>query len=174
MKEERKRFQPTRLRDRIQNTMSAIAFAEENAPEIAREILNAGERNEYVLVVVRDDRTASRSVSYAVDLCQRMQCGLAILHVASHRWLDVHSLLRRIGGLYRKLVGNIPAQVYTARGTAPDVVRDFVKTHRRVVSVVLHAGEEEADEAETKPAKNAWWKELRCPVVLVPAAGEQA
>ncbi|MDH3393397.1 MAG: hypothetical protein OEL66_05270, partial [Desulfobulbaceae bacterium] len=48
----------------LQASMAAVAFAEANEPEMAREILNTGSTSDAVLFVVQDGHLHQRAVQY--------------------------------------------------------------------------------------------------------------
>lgn len=153
----------------LQASMAAVAFAEANEPEMAREILNTGSTSDAVLFVVQDGHLHQRAVQYAVNLCHRMDCGLAVLHISPSRDAAPETELASVAAPLEEMSA-IPTSLHTASGELAKIVRRFVEEHRRIVSVVVDdAGMGENNSKRRPPRQRKWWSELSCPVVFIPA-----
>lgn len=155
--------------DMLLTSMSAAAFAEANEPEMAREILNTGVTNDAVLFVVQDGNLHQRAMQYAVNLCHRMDCDLAILHVLSSSLVPaIKTSPEEIPALEDFI--DVPASLHSAKGELAKIVRRFLDDHHRIVSVVVDDATVGNNKNKRRPAKKRkWWKELNCPVVFIPA-----
>jgi len=148
--------------------MAAAAFAEANEPEMAREILNTGTTSDAVLFVIQDGHLHQRAVQYAVNLCHRMDCGLAVLHVSSPSAPPEENSSAVPGQLGEMI--DVPASLHTAYGELAKTVRRFLDDHRRIISVVVDDATMGQNNNKRRPAKQRkWWRELNCPVVFIPA-----
>ncbi|MDH5298218.1 MAG: hypothetical protein OEV91_04295 [Desulfobulbaceae bacterium] len=152
----------------LQSSMAAVAFAEANEPEMAREILTNGATTDAVLFVIQDGHLHQRAVQYAVNLCHRMGCGLAVLHVFSQP-ATVEESATGVPGILGEMSG-MPTSLFTAQGELAKTVRHFLDEHRHIVSVVVDGSTMEQSNSKRRPAKQRkWWQELNCPVVFIPA-----
>jgi len=67
---------------KIQDTMSAAAFAEAGEFDTARQMLRRGKNaNKKVLLIKRSAKTSTKAMEHALNLCQRLEAELEILHV---------------------------------------------------------------------------------------------
>lgn len=72
----------TNLREKTEDALVAITFAEAGEFEVARKILGEGEQPWMrVLVAIEDHTSNKETLSYALDLSKKMEAGLDILCV---------------------------------------------------------------------------------------------
>ena len=153
----------------LQTSMTAAAFAEADEPEMAREILNSGATSDAVLFVVHDGHLHQRAVQYAINLCHRMDCGLAVLHISPAHPVTPTATHTAEASPMEEMI-DVPTSLHTARGELAKTVRRFVDDHRRIVSVVVDDASMGENNSKRRPAKQRkWWRELNCPVVFIPA-----
>jgi len=153
----------------IESTMSAAAFAEANAPELAKEMLNTeGVQTESVLFVVQDGEVNDRALNYVTELCHRMACGLAVLCVHSAPTEQFHFKMK----LMLDKINVTPTNLQLLPGPLPDAVQQFLRENRRILSVVMndHFPEQLQAPYRKNPKQRPWWQKLKCPVVFIPAA----
>lgn len=158
----------SRWRKLIESSMSAVAFAEANAPELAAEILNTeGVQTESVLFVVENGEINDRALNYVTELCHRMSCGLAVLHVHS-----APDELHAEPTLMLDKISVAPTNLHLLPGPLPDAVQQFLRENRRILSVVMndHFQEQSQKPYRKNQKQRPWWHKLNCPVVFIPAA----
>ncbi len=134
----------------------------------AREIFTTGANNDTVLFVVQDGKLRQRAVQYAVNLCHRMECGLAVLHISSSLPANTETSVN-LATLFDK-IRDLQTSLHAAHGELPRTVGRFLDEHRNIVSVVVDDSNIEENSSKRRPAKRRkWWRELRCPVIFIPA-----
>lgn len=156
--------------DIFSDSMAAAAFAEANEPDMAREILaTSGATSDTVLFVMQDGNLHRRAMQYAVNLCHRMECGLAVLNVFSPQEKETPTV-DTPSECFEEMP-DVPTSLHAARGELPRAVRRFLNDHRSIVSVVVDGAVMEQNGSKRRPAKRRkWWRELNCPVVFIPAS----
>lgn len=154
----------------VESSLSAAVFAEANAPELAREFLEEGERQELVLFATQADSISAKAIQRAVDLCHRLNCGLAVLLVGHFR--SPAEIKHSSEELHEYI--DVPAKIQGVCGSLPEAVQEFMDQHRRVISVVLEDNQTEkpAGKRSRKRRQQQWWESLSCPVVFIPTAQE--
>ena len=152
----------------IENSMHAVALAAADEPATALEILNTGAHKDTVLFLIQDGKLRQRAVQYAVNLCHRMECDLAVLYISSEPTPNTEASIT-LATLFDKIL-DLPASLHAAHGELPRTVRRFLDDHRNIISIVVDDITIEENSAKRRPAKRRkWWRELRCPVIFIPA-----
>ncbi|MEJ2032197.1 MAG: hypothetical protein P8Y63_03980 [Deltaproteobacteria bacterium] len=151
-------------------TSPAATSAEADGLRLSRELVDAADRKELVLFASHTEDVSARTIRQAVNLCHRLDCGLALLlvHPAGNR--PGRSTLP--AELYQPI--DVPLKIHFFGGSLPDGVREFMARHRRVISVALkdNGSENQAGRRPGKRRRQSWWQSLSCPVVLLSAAQE--
>lgn len=152
----------------IEDAIAALPCADIDEPETAQEIINTGAANDAILLVMQDGQLHQRAITYAVNLCHRMECGLAVLHIGSAPAFN-SEISSTLATLFEG-IRDLPASLHLAHGELPRTVRRFLDTNRNIVSVVVDDITMEQNSAKRRPAKRRkWWQKLRCPVIFIPA-----
>lgn len=154
----------------FEDSKAAAAYTGANEPNMAHEVLASnGATSDTVLFVMQDGNLHRRAMQYAVNLCHRMECGLAVLNVFSPQ--EAATPAEDPPPDCFKEMPDVPTSLHTARGELPRTVRRFLDDHRCIVSVVVDGAIMELSGSKRRPAKQRkWWRGLNCPVVFTPAA----
>lgn len=157
------------IRKRIEEAMSAVAFAEEGEFEIARQIVkNRKTANKRVLLGTDTPEMDQKFVQYALQLCTRLGAGLEIIHVVDLN-IGADRQNRELSQLQRSLENkNIVYQAVAGNGSFEEEVEKYTKGRRDILCVVLESAKKELRERRGVSGRkeNKFFKNLSCPVVL--------
>ncbi len=171
MKKQGKRSPLLHLQRFFESSMTAIAFAEANVPELATEFLTQGRtRNQTALLVVNSDHIHDRALLYAVNFCSSMSCDLSILLLRFHTFQqpEIKKIKNKIDSVTSK-VNDVRLFLHSTADPIPEELKRFVRVHRRVISVIMDNMSIDQLQPERKSSKQRnWWNELDCPLVFVP------
>lgn len=157
------------IRKRIEEAMSAVAFAEEGEFETARQMVkNRKTAHKRVLLGTEAAELDRQFLQYALQLCARLEAGLEIVHVVK---LDASSEKEKMG--LQQLQGsleekNIVYQAVIGNGTLEAEVEKYARGRGDILCVVLESARNELRERRSLADKkeNKFLKNLSCPVVL--------
>jgi len=159
------------IRKRIEEAMTAVAFAEEGEFETARQMLkNKKTANKRVLLGTDAEEIDRQFIKYALQLCSRLGAGLEIIHLVEEK--DPHSgpPNRELQQLKKSLEEkNIIYQAVAGGGSLEEEVERYSKGRRDILCVVLESSTVEQPREKTGAAgkrENRFLKNLSCPVVL--------
>jgi hypothetical protein len=153
-------------KERFDELMSAIAFAESGEHEEARKMLKGRDK---VLLAISDVSFDTTVFSYALNICKRTSTGLDILYLTK---AELH--MDYINAFMSTAAGEgIPCAVAKKDGCMKQAILDYTTKKREILFVVVgttpeldiecKAGEKSLSEA---------WKRLKCPLVVVSKGGE--
>lgn len=147
----------------------ATASAEVDGPRLSRQLDGEGHK-ELVLFASRTEDISARAIRQAVNLCHRLDCGLALLLVHPSGTRPGRGTLP---AELRQSI-DVPLKIHFFGGSLPDGVQEFMARHRRVISVALKesGSENRIGRRPGKRRQQSWWQRLSCPVVFLSAAQE--
>lgn len=158
------------IRKRIEEAMSAVAFAEEGEFETARQMVkNRKTAHKKVLLGTEAAELDLQFLQYALQLCARLEAGLEIVHMvkldASSEEKEKMGLQQLQGSLEEK---NIVYQAVIGSGTLEAEVEKYARGRGDILCVVLESARNELRERRSLADKkeNKFLKNLSCPVVL--------
>lgn len=148
-------------KERFDELMSAVTFAQSGAHEEARNILKGRDR---VLAAISDVAFDTSVFSFALNICKRTGSDLDILYLTR---TELH--MDEIRSFVSRAAGEGITSVITKRdGCMKQAILDYTTKKRSVLFVVVgttpeldiecKAGERSLSEA---------WKRLKCPLVVV-------
>jgi hypothetical protein len=168
------------LRERLQQHMAAIAYAEAGEFQSAEEIIHPARKSRTVLLVIEGENPAPSAFSYAVNLCKRTNAELDILQVIeiSARGEDYELLSQKMANSSRHLVDlvrqleqtAVPFKVTMRLGEPGSKLFNYAKRHKDVAMVIL-----DSPKAREASAKNDAWarwvrelsRQLSIPLIAV-------
>ncbi len=169
------------LRERLQQHMAAIAYAEAGEFQSAEEIIQpVPKSHNTVLLVIEGENPAPSAFSYAVNLCKRTNAELDILQVIeiSAKGEDYELLSQKMANSSRHLVDLVRQLEQTAvsfkvtmrLGEPASKLVNYAKRHKDVAMVILDSPK--AREASTKNGAWAKWvkelsRQLSIPLIAV-------
>jgi len=147
------------LGKKLEDIMSAIAFAEAGEAGTARQML----RKEKVLLVLRGVPSDEKSFKYAINISKRIGTGIEILYVPAH---GNGTLDRRFEeDLRREAINYL---VVKRSGCVKEALVDYMKKRRDIQFVVVESTNAlDMDCAQDDRKLSGMWKNLKCPLVLV-------
>lgn len=163
----------TKLFKKLEESMTAATFAEAGEFEMARQFLKSNKNaNKRVLLGTDKPEIETKTISYALHLCQRLGGGLEIFHMLrlpenetgselsqeKEPLAALNSALQQKGVVYQPVSG---------LGCLADEVLRHAGTRRDILCVVFDALE--PDGASCRKAKEnmiARLQALHCPVVM--------
>jgi hypothetical protein len=168
------------LRERLQQHMAAIAYAEAGEFQSAEEIIQPAPKSRTVLLVIEGENPDPSAFSYAVNLCKRTSAELDILQVIqiSAKGEDYELLSQKMANSSRHLVDlvrqleqtAVPFKVTMRLGEPASKLVNYAKRHKEVAMVVL-----DSPKAREASAKNGAWarwvkelsRQLSIPLIAV-------
>lgn len=163
----------TKMFKKLEEAMTAATFAEAGEFETARQFLKTNKNaNKRVLLGTDKPEIEARTISYAMNLCQRLGGGLEIFHMldlpeeetSSPLNLEKEPLASLNVGLQEK---GVVYQPVNSQGCLADEVLRHAGPRRDILCVVFDALE--PDGARCRKAKEnmiAKFQALQCPVVM--------
>ncbi len=135
------------FRERLQQQMAAVAYAEAGEFDAATEIAEPLVKSKTVLLVIEGESPSPEPFAYAMNLCKRTNSELDVLQVIEQsRKDDDYELLshkmtegsRNIVALVRQLEGQeIPFKVTIRLGDASQKLFNYAKRHKDVSMVIF-------------------------------------
>ncbi|MFA6284702.1 MAG: hypothetical protein WCT30_02250 [Desulfurivibrionaceae bacterium] len=163
----------TTLFKKLEESMTAAAFAEAGEFETARQFLKTN-KNAHKRVLLGTDKPeiATRTISYALHLCQRLGGGLEIFHMLRMPENEIGSALSQekepLAALNTALQQQgVIYQPFTGLGCLADEVLKHASARRDILCVVFDVLE--PDGASCRKAKENMitrLQALHCPVVM--------
>lgn len=168
------------LRERLQQHMAAIAYAEAGEFQSAEEIIQPAPKSRTVLLVIEGESPDPSAFSYAVNLCKRTNAELDILQVIeiSNKGEDYELLSQKMANSSRHLVDlvrqleqmAVPFKVTMRLGEPGSKLFNYAKRHKDVAMVIL-----DSPKAREASAKNDAWarwvrelsRQLSIPLIAV-------
>jgi hypothetical protein len=168
------------LRERLQQHMAAIAYAEAGEFQSAEEIIQPAPKSHTVLLVIEGESPDPSAFSYAVNLCKRTNAELDILQVIeiSAKGEDYELLSQKMSNSSRHLVDlvrqleqtAVPFKVTMRLGEPGSKLFNYAKRHKDVAMVIL-----DSPKARESSAKNGAWarwvkelsRQLSIPLIAV-------
>jgi len=165
----------TQVIGRAQRALEAAAFAEEGDRGGAQNLIRESRR---VLLALRGLEGDARTMTYALNACQRVGAGLDVLCVADRALADEDLRSALAPFLASLAAAGIPCRASSAAGCIKEQIVRYTKAHPEVSFVVVESagvldrGCGVGDERRLSHL----WKRLTCPLVVVsdPARARQA
>jgi len=150
-----------RLMKKLEDAMSAVAFAEVGEHETAREILKD---HKTVLLAISDGAFDRNALKYALNISERIKANLEILYVSDSE-RDRNGLNNFL--LEVKKVG-FRFSLVMKKGCVKKAILDYTDKRNEILFVVVGAALELniGCEVSEKVFSKAW-KKLKCPLVVV-------
>ena len=153
-------------KERFDELMSAIAFAESGEHEEARNVLKGRDK---VLLAVSDVSFDPNVFSYALNICKRTSAGLDILYLTkAELHMDfINAFMSLASG------DDVTCAVAKKDGCMKQAILDYTMKNRQILFVVVGTTPELDIECKAggKSLSEAW-KKLKCPLVVVSKSGE--
>ncbi len=135
------------FRERLQQHMAAIAYAEAGEFEAAAELAEPLIKSKTVLLVIEGESPSPEPFAYALNLCKRTDSELDVLQVIEQSRKDgdyellSHKMTegsRNIVGLVRQLEQeNIPFKVTIRLGDVSQKLFNYARRHKDVTMVIF-------------------------------------
>ncbi len=137
------------LRQRLEEHLTAMAFAEAGDFRSAGEILGVQERQRTVLLAIEGEDPDPASFNYAASLCRRLDARMSVLVITGARGDEAGT--ERIRALCKRLEGDgIPVNVETTRGESNRHLVDYAKHHKEIITVVYDSPKTRQRTSESK------------------------
>lgn len=137
------------LRQRFDEHMAAITFAEAGDFRSAGEMLEASERQRTVLLAIEGEDPDPASFNYAVNLCRRVDAEMSVLLITDSTGDE--DGIEKVEAIYKRLEDNgIQANVETIRGNPNEHLVDYTKQHKEIVTVVYDSPKTRRDSRRSK------------------------
>ena len=151
---------------RAQQALEAAALAEEGDPRGAKNLLRENRR---VLLALRGLEGDARTMTYALNTCQRIGSGLDVLCVAD-RALSDEDLRGALAPFLENLTeAGIPCRPSSAAGCIKEQIVRYTKAHPEVSFVVVESAGvlDRGCGSDDERRLAHLWKRLTCPLVVV-------
>lgn len=151
---------------RAQQALEAAAFAEEGDRSGAQSLMREGRR---VLLALRGLTGDARTMTYALNTCQRVGAGLDVLCVAD-RALPDEELRNVLAPFLASLAeAGIPCRPTAAAGCIKEQIVRYTKAHPEVSFVVVESTGvlDRGCGLDDARRLSHLWKRLACPLVVV-------
>ncbi len=150
-----------KLMKKIEDAMSAAAFAENGEFETAKEILKGRHK---VLLTLTGREADGKSFKYAVNICKRIGAGLEIMHIS--RSERVIQLLKHIKDELKK--EDIVYEITEGIGCIRRAIINHTEKRGDIQFVIIDSSDSLDIECkkDDRTLSDAWEK-LKCPLVLV-------
>lgn len=152
------------VREDIESTMAAVAFAESGQFGSALDIANAARRPKSVLLAIEGETADPAALHYAAGLCDRMDASLEVLQVIGTSPEDTEDSLRvktemqckELMRIHRELDENsIPMEIHVKVGHVDDEVCRYTKSHKEVAVVVF-----DSPRAKDRTRERGGWERI--------------
>ena len=143
----------------FENTMAAAAFAEAGEFETAREMLRENRR---VLLALTGEKSDMNAFRHALNLCKRINAALEILHVSSEKT----GLSDTFKSELRK--NEVEFEYIHKEGCIKEQILNHTNKNSGPLLVVVESSEKlDINCRKAKKDLNEFWKNLKCPLVVV-------
>lgn len=148
-------------KNRFEDIMSAITFAEAGEQEKAREMLMSGKT---VLLAVSDRIFDKNVFTYALNICKRVGADMTVLHLKRSGKKNI-ALLRCVKEIEQ---AGIRCMIVRRDGCMKKAILDYTEKRREVLFVIVGSTPELEIECKTgEKILTEAWKKLKCPLVVV-------
>lgn len=149
------------MKDRFDDVMSAITFAEAGEFEKARDILRGRDR---VLLALSDLAFDRNALKYSLSIARRVNAGIAIVYLTK-----TGAYRGEIDEFSRKASQEgIPCSLTTVEGCMKKAILDYTEKRREILFVVVGSTPElDVDCRAGEKSLSDAWKRLQCPLVVV-------
>lgn len=153
-------------REKIEDIMSAVTFAEAGEFDTAKEILKESQR---VLLTLTGREADKKSFKYALNICKRIRAGLEILYVSKKE--EILHVLREFQDELSK--EGITYEIIHRSGCIRDAIINHTERRSDIQFVII----ESSDKLDIDCKKNTGelsqaWENLNCPLVVVSEKNE--
>ena len=149
------------LKKKVEDLMSAIAFAEEGEVDAAREMLKEERR---VLLAIKENHLDRKTFRYAINTCKRIGADLDILYVSSAE--KISPLLEQC--LEDLKNEGISFRVVQKNGCMKQQIIDYTNKRKEILFAVTESFVNIDLDCSGKGKRlSEAWKKLRCPLVVV-------
>lgn len=151
---------------RVQRSLEAAAFAEENDHSGARRLLRESRR---VLLALRGLEGDERTMRYALNTCRRVGAGLDVLCVADRALAD-EELRRALAPFLARLAeAGIPCRASSTAGCIKEQIIRYAEAHPEVSFVVVESAGviDRGCGADDQRKLSRLWNRMSCPLVVV-------
>ena len=153
-----------KMMGRIDDTLAAVSFAEEGEFESAREMLKEDRR---ILLALRNNQVDRKTLTYAMNTCNRVKAGLDILYIPSSGPMD--SVLDNF--LAELTLNKVAFRLIEKAGCLKQAIIDYTNSQKQVLFAVIESSDNlDVDCAGGERKLSDSWKKLRCPLVVVSEA----
>jgi hypothetical protein len=151
----------SRVGKKLEDLLSAAAFAESGEFETAMELL---EGNKKVLLVLTGRESDTKSLDYALSIARRTDAGLEVLSTSTT------SQTSKIMDLCKQETtrNSVSLRSVKARGCVRDALFAHMKKRRDIICVVIESTETlRTDCSHGGKSLDGIWEKLGCPLALV-------
>jgi hypothetical protein len=149
----------------IEDSLTAISFAEEGQAETARSIMKEGRR---VLLALKEGRIDARTLKYALNTAKRIEAHLDILYVSANK--------RQEGSVDPRLVSfeaelraeGIEYLLVERTGCLKQQIIDYTTSEKDILFAVIESPNSlDIDCNKRDKTLSELWQKLKCPLVVV-------
>lgn len=149
------------LKQKVEDLLVAVSFAEEGEFETAREFLKDERR---VLLAVRKGQLGRKTFRYAMNTCKRIGAGLDILYITSSDAPDP-AFDECISELREKKINH---RLVKRGGCLKQAIIDYTTSRNEILFAVTESTDNlDVDCREKGKGLTEAWKNLKCPLVVV-------
>lgn len=151
----------SKLSEKLEKLFSAVTFAEVGEFDTAREMLVEKKR---VLLALRGLKVDKHTLTYAMNMCKRIDANLDILYGTQSGPIDP-TVERFMSELQ---ANDIKYSLIRKSGAMKQEILNFTNSNRDVLFVIIESIEDlEGDSVvKSKPTRKSWIN-LNCPLVVV-------
>lgn len=152
-----------KLIKKLDDVLSAAAFAEEGEFETAREIMNEPRT---ILLALTGKKSDEDAFKYSVNICKRIGAGLEILYVAEPE----KAVLNKFKNELKK--EGVNYAITKRSGCVKEEIIDYTEKRKDIQFVVVESSDIlDVDCSRNDKKLSDAWENLKCPLVLVSKGG---
>jgi len=149
----------------IEDSLTAVSFAEEGQAETARSLMKDGRR---VLLALKEGQIDARTLKYALNTAKRIEAQLDILFVSANKEQsdDIDPKLRLFESeLGREGVGH---RLIQRTGCLKQQIIDYTASEKNILFAVIESPNSlDLDCNRADKTLSELWRKLSCPLVVV-------
>jgi hypothetical protein len=160
----------SKLSEKLDKIFSAITFAESGEFDTAKEIMaeksasSASSASKRVLLALRGVKVDRRTLTYAMNMCKRIDADLDIMYVSRGGQIspDIEQFTSELE------TDNVGYTLVRVAGSLKQEILNYTNSHRDVLFVIIDSMEDlDGETAVKSKSHRKSWINLKCPLVVV-------